>query len=223
MPTRTKARPRPVKRRTSVVAGRPIGSRHRKMMPVKREVRRNGHASEKTAPFPEIRIPGPGHGFVKALRYLDTLTDFERLRIVRYNSNNFDLDRMRTLLKRLGNPHTAFKSIHVAGTKGKGSTCAMIASMLQACGYKVGLYTSPHLIDIRERIVVNGEMISHSDFARIIRNVEPIATRMKPTPTYFDVLTAAAFKYFAEQKVDIAVVETGLGGRLDSTNVITPE
>jgi dihydrofolate synthase/folylpolyglutamate synthase len=157
------------------------------------------------------------------MRYLDTLTHFERLRIVRYNTQNFDLDRMRTLLRRLGNPHNAFKSIHVAGTKGKGSTCAMLASMLQACGYKVGLYTSPHLVDIRERICIDGHMISHADFARLVRNVEPIANRMRPTPTYFDVLTAIAFKYFADHQVDIAVVETGLGGRLDSTNVITPE
>ena len=130
---------------------------------------------------------------------------------------------MRTLLKRLGNPQDHFKSVHVAGTKGKGSTCAMIASMLQAAGLKVGLYTSPHLIDIRERICVNGHMISHADFARLTREIEPIVGRMKPMPTYFDVLTAIAFKYFAEQKIEIAVVETGLGGRLDSTNVIRPE
>ena len=130
---------------------------------------------------------------------------------------------MRTLLKKLGNPHNEFKSVHVAGTKGKGSTCVMIGSMLQATGLKVGVYTSPHLIDIRERIVINGEMISHADFARLTREIEPIVARMKPMPTYFDVLTAIAFKYFAEQKVGIAVVETGLGGRLDSTNVITPE
>jgi dihydrofolate synthase/folylpolyglutamate synthase len=149
--------------------------------------------------------------------------DFERLRIVRYNTQNFDLDRMRTLLKKLGNPHDTFKSVHVAGTKGKGSTCAMISSMLQASGFKVGLYTSPHLVDARERIVINGEMISHADFARLVREVTPIVLRMKPTPTYFDVMTAIAFKYFAERKIDIAVVETGLGGRLDSTNVIKPE
>jgi len=130
---------------------------------------------------------------------------------------------MRTLLRRLGNPQERFKSVHVAGTKGKGSTCAMIASMLQACGYKVGLYTSPHLVDIRERICINGETISQADFARLMRQVEPIVGRMRPTPTYFDVLTAIGFKYFAEKGVDIAVVETGLGGRLDSTNVIKPE
>jgi dihydrofolate synthase/folylpolyglutamate synthase len=172
---------------------------------------------------PNPSTPNGINGYSKALRFLATLSDYERLRIVRYNSTNFDLDRMRLLLKKLGNPHEQFKSVHVAGTKGKGSTCAMIASMLQASNLKVGLYTSPHLTDIRERICINGEMISQADFARCIREVEPIVARMKPTPTYFDVLTAVAFKYFAEHKIDIAVVETGLGGRLDSTNVITPE
>lgn len=234
MAIRPKVRRSTPKRRTVAVATRAArpARKVREVKPtIKREVRRDARViapptTRKTVPFPETKpaaVPGPGHQFGKAMKYLETLTDFERLRIVRYNTQNFDLDRMRLLLKKLGNPHEQFKSIHVAGTKGKGSTCAMIASMLQACGYKVGLYTSPHLIDIRERIVVNGEMISHADFARMIRTVEPIATKQKPTPTYFDVLTAAAFKYFAEQKVDIAVVETGLGGRLDSTNVITPE
>ena len=173
---------------------------------------------------PEAKPASNGlSSYGKALRYLASLTDYERLRIVRYNNQNFDLDRMRTLLKKLGNPQADFRSVHIAGTKGKGSTCAMIASMLQACGYKTGLYTSPHLLDVRERIQINGEMISHADMARLVRLIEPIATRMKPMPTYFDVLTAIAFKYYAEQKVDIVVVETGLGGRLDSTNVITPE
>src|SRR6202044_3495941 len=99
----------------------------------------------------------------------------------------------------------------------------MVSAMLRSTGYKVGCYTSPHLIDIRERIQINGEMISHADFARIVRLIEPITARSRPVPTYFDVLTAVAFKYFAENKIDIAVVETGLGGRLDSTNVIKPE
>lgn len=159
----------------------------------------------------------------RANKFLQTLQDYEKLRIVRYNTDNFDLDRMRALLKKLGNPQESFRSVHIAGTKGKGSTCTMIASMLQACGYKVGLYTSPHLIDVRERIVVNGEQIPAADFARLTKLVEPIVAKSKPTPTYFDVLTAIAFKYFAEQKIDIAVVETGLGGRLDSTNVLKPE
>jgi dihydrofolate synthase/folylpolyglutamate synthase len=166
---------------------------------------------------------GSASTYAKATRFLNTLSDYERLRIVRYNSTNFDLDRMRTLLRKLGNPHEHFRSVHVAGTKGKGSTCAMVASMLRACGYKVGLYTSPHLIDIRERIQIDGEMISYAEFTRLARTMESIVSHSRPTPTYFDVLTAMAFKYFAEQKVDIAVVETGLGGRLDSTNVIKPE
>ena len=111
--------------------------------------------------------PKPIFSYSKALRFLSTLSDFERLRIVRYNSENFNLERMRTLLKKLGNPQDHFRSVHVAGTKGKGSTCAMIAAMLQANGYKVGLYTSPHLVDVRERIVINGEMIPQASFARL--------------------------------------------------------
>jgi dihydrofolate synthase/folylpolyglutamate synthase len=163
------------------------------------------------------------NSYTKALRFLGTLNDYERLRIVRYNNETFNLDRMRSLLRKLGNPQTRFRSVHVAGTKGKGSTCAMVAGMLSACGYKVGLYTSPHLVDLRERIQINGEMISRNDFARLSRMIEPIVAHSRPTPTYFDVLTAIAFKYFAERKVDIGVIETGLGGRLDSTNVLTPE
>src|SRR5262249_28391663 len=152
-----------------------------------------------------------------------TLTDFERMRIVRYTSQNFDLDRMRTLLRKLGNPQDRFRSVHVAGTKGKGSTCAMIANMLKGNSDKRGIYANPHLTDIRERIQINGQMIPQAEFARLVRQVAPLVTHARPTPTYFDVLTAVAFKYFAEEKIDIAVVETGLGGRIDSTNVIKPE
>ena len=151
------------------------------------------------------------NSYAKALRFLATLSDFERLRIVRYNAQNFDLERMSTLLKKLGNPQDTFRSVHVAGTKGKGSTCAMIASMLGASGYKTALYSSPHLVDVRERMCINGETISQADFTRLVRLIEPVVKRMKPTPTYFDVLTAIGFKWFAEQKVEIAVVETGPG------------
>src|SRR5580765_6550349 len=110
---------------------------------------------------PELKPAQTGvNTFSRAVRFLSSLSDYERLRIVRYTPQNFDLDRMRTLLKKLGNPQDAYRSVHVAGTKGKGSTCAMVASMLEANGYKVGLYNSPHLVDIRERIQINGEMIS---------------------------------------------------------------
>jgi dihydrofolate synthase/folylpolyglutamate synthase len=182
-------------------------------------------AARKTSPFTAPAKPASNgiNSYAKALRFLSSLNDFERLRIVRYNTQNFDLERMRTLLKKLGNPQDSFRSVHVAGTKGKGSTCAMISSMLQASGYKTAFYSSPHLVDVRERMCINGEMISQADFVRLVRLVEPVVKRMKPTPTYFDVLTAIAFKWFAEQKVDVAVVETGLGGRLDSTNVLKPE
>ena len=200
-----------------------VRSKVRKAAPIGR-----GRAAAHPAKTVKLIEPKPisNHGssnFTKAVRFLNTLIDFERLRIVRYTSQNFDLDRMRTLLKKLGNPQDQFRSVHIAGTKGKGSTCAMVDVMLRANGYKVGSYSSPHLIDIRERIQINGEMISHADFARLVRLIEPIIARSRPVPTYFDVLTAVAFKYFAENKVDIAVIETGLGGRLDSTNVIKPE
>ena len=193
-------------------------------VPGKRDARVRRSRIERKPHFSEPKpAHGPVHSYAKALRFLASLNDFERLRIVRYNSQNFDLERMRTLLKRLGNPQDQFKSVHVAGTKGKGSTCAMIASMLQACGYRVGLYTSPHLVDVRERIQVDGQMVSQAEFARLVKQAEPIVERIKPRPTYFDVLTAVAFKHFADEGVEVAVIETGLGGRLDSTNVIKPE
>jgi len=165
-----------------------------------------------------------GASYTKAVNFMLSHTDYEKMRVVRYNTTTFNLERMRTLLKHLGNPHTKFKTAHVAGTKGKGSTCHMLAAMLQAGGFKAGLYTSPHLIDVRERIRINNEMISPQEFVEYTRRVEPIVKKMAADrPTFFEIFTAMAFAYFADQKVDIAVIETGLGGRLDSTNVITPE
>src|SRR5687767_11482166 len=154
MAIQAKSRRTPARRRTVVVASR-VSRNKRPGTTVRRP------ESRKVA---EVKPVSTGiNSFSRAQRYLASLSDFEKLRIVRYNSQNFDLDRMRLLLKKLGNPQDHFKSVHVAGTKGKGTTCAMIASMLRANGYKVGVYTSPHLCDIRERIVVNGEMIPHSD------------------------------------------------------------
>ncbi len=218
MPTKPKSRKVTPRRRTTAVTERVL------KRPAASKPPKGAAASKSTIRTPQaLAKPRASSPYTKALRFLATLANYEHRRIVHYNTENFDLDRMRNLLRRLGNPQEQFRSVHIAGTKGKGSTCAMVSSMLQATGYKVGLYTSPHLTDIRERIQIHGHMISHSDFSRLCRLIEPIVARLKPVPTYFDVLTAIAFKYFAEQKVEIAVVETGLGGRLDSTNVLKPE
>ena len=136
------------------------------------------------------------------------------------------LARIKSLLKVLGEPQKDLVCIHVAGTNGKGSTCAMTASIFKECGFKVGLYTSPHLVDYTERFKVNGKSISRAKFAKYCSRIRSIL-RSHPVknkkPTEFELLTAIAFKYFSDEKVDIAVIETGLGGRLDSTNVIIPE
>ncbi len=158
-----------------------------------------------------------------AVRWLLERTDIERMRIVRYTEETFKLDRMRALLEKLGNPHQQFRSVHVTGTNGKGSTTAMIAAMLQECGYAVGLYTSPHLVDLRERIQINGATIDKNDFTELMKQVANAASKLDSEPTFFEIITAVGFKYFAEQAIDIAVVEVGLGGRLDSTNVLQPE
>jgi dihydrofolate synthase/folylpolyglutamate synthase len=142
--------------------------------------RRSGARTGKARFAKSSATPSSANTYARAVRFINTLTDYERLRIVRYNTHNFDLDRMRTLLRKLGNPQEHFRSVHIAGTKGKGSTCAMVASMLQACGYRVGVYTSPHLVDLRERIQVDGRMISHADFARLVRNIEPIIAHSRP-------------------------------------------
>lgn len=121
----------------------------------------------------------------------------------------------------LGKPQTKFKSIHVAGTNGKGSVCHMLAAILQTAGYKTGLYTSPHLKDFRERIKVNGEMVNQDFVIDFTEKIKPLIEKIEPS--FFEITVAMAFEYFALQKVDVAIIEVGLGGRLDSTNIITPE
>jgi len=132
-----------------------------------------------------------------------------------------DLTNTITLCERLGNPHLKFKSIHVAGTNGKGSVSHMLAAILQTAGYNTGLYTSPHLKDFRERIKVNGDEISEKFIIAFTEKIKPLIEEIEPS--FFEITVAMAFDYFAEQKVDVAVVEVGLGGRFDSTNIITPE
>lgn len=131
----------------------------------------------------------------------------------------FGLDAEIGLLSRLGDPQHSYKTILIAGTNGKGSTAAMISSILHTAGYRTGLYTSPHLIDVRERIAVNGKKIAQSDFREVLAAVKK---EVAEPVTYFEVLTAAALLYFQRRKVDIAVLEAGLGGRLDATNVCRP-
>ena len=131
-----------------------------------------------------------------------------------------DLHNTIALCEALNNPQNKFKSIHIAGTNGKGSTSHMLAAMLQQAGYKTGLYTSPHLKDFRERIKINGEMISEDFVITFVESTKALSDKVEPS--FFELTVAMAFDYFAQQKVDIAVIETGLGGRLDSTNIITP-
>ena len=130
------------------------------------------------------------------------------------------LERIGELCERLGHPERGLKFVHVAGTNGKGSFCSMLDSVLRAAGYKVGLYTSPYIVEFGERMRVGGENISRSELAEITEYVKPIADKMTDKPTEFELITAIAFEYFKRQKCDVVVLEAGMGGRLDSTNII---
>jgi len=156
-----------------------------------------------------------------ALDYLYSFVDYSLKKADQLAAANFDLDRMRQLTAALGNPQEAYPIIHVAGTKGKGSTSALCASALTASGRKTGLYTSPHLIDFCERFQVDGQPISHEELADLTEEIKPAVAAI-PMLTTFEITTALGFLYFARQKVDAAVIEVGLGGRLDATNIITP-
>ncbi len=156
-----------------------------------------------------------------ALAYLLTFVDFSLTHQQQIAPERFELARMVRFLQAFGDPHEKYPSIHIAGTKGKGSVAAHCAAALQAAGYRTGLYTSPHLHDFRERIQINGEMIPQDDFIAIVETFKPRVGDF-PGLTAYELQTALAFIYFARQQVDCAVVEVGMGGRLDSTNVVTP-
>ena len=130
------------------------------------------------------------------------------------------LDNTLRLMEHLGNPHRQFRSVHIAGTNGKGSTSHLIAASLQAAGLRVGLYTSPHLVDFRERIRLNGQMIPEDYVVRFVEQHKAFLEQIRPS--FFETAMALAFAWFADMQVDVVVVEVGLGGRLDSTNIITP-
>jgi len=158
----------------------------------------------------------------EAIEYLHSLTDYEKRRIERYSPETLDLSRIERLLGLLGDPHRAYPTVHIAGTKGKGSTAAMVESVLRAAGYRTGLYTSPHLHTFRERIRVCGEPISKERVVSLVEQLRPLIEQV-PKTTTFEAITAMAFAYFARQQVQVLVAEVGLGGRLDATNVLSPE
>lgn len=157
--------------------------------------------------------------YAQTIDYLFTrLPLFSRIGAAAYKA---DLTNTIRLCEALDNPHHKFKSVHIAGTNGKGSSSHMLAAILQEAGYKTGLHTSPHLRDFRERIRVNGEMADMQFVVDFTKKIQPLIEEIEPS--FFEISVTMAFSYFAMQKVDIAVIETGLGGRLDSTNVIMPE
>lgn len=196
--------------------------------PVKRGGSVSKSAPKATGKAPVAKKPRPVNfqGYQNALKWLYDRIDIERIRAARIDPKVFKLDRMRLLLELLGNPQDDLRCVHIAGTNGKGSICAMLTSVLRECGCTVGTYTSPHLVDIRERIAINGAMITHHQFTEAMGRVAGAANNLPEKMgelTFFEVITAAAFVHYAEQAVDVAVVEVGLGGKLDSTNVINPE
>jgi len=160
-----------------------------------------------------------------AIGWLTRSTDYERMRRVRYNADTFSLDRVARLAAAVGNPERRFRSVHVAGTKGKGSTAAMIEAILRGHGLRTGLFTSPHLVDLRERVQIDRRWIGEDAMRCALGQVADARdSRLQDeSPTFFELLTAAAFLCFAGAQVDVAVVEVGLGGRLDSTNIIVPK
>ena len=162
-----------------------------------------------------------------ALAYIDTFINSERSPDFSRQARFYNLERISHLLTQLGNPHRQLKVVHVAGSKGKGSTAALIASILTHAGYKTGLFTQPHLISPRERCRINSRLISEEEFARSVDRLKPSIEAMGELKSigrvsFFEIYTALAFSYFADNAVDFAVIEVGLGGRLDATNVVDP-
>jgi dihydrofolate synthase / folylpolyglutamate synthase len=186
---------------------------------------RKKHTGSRPGKVAIVTSKKPFRTYDEAIKYLYNRTDYEQEKHLRYNIDTFNLKRMEQLLSFVGNPHTKADTVHIAGTKGKGSTATMLARMLEANGYKVGLYTSPHLIDLHERISVNSETISRSEMLNLMNRIYKAVEKVSKTssPTFFEIMTALAFMHFVDSKVDISVIETGMGGRLDSTNVIKPK
>ena len=165
--------------------------------------------------------------FERAVGYLNSRTNYEK-KTPTYGPVTFNLERMSRLMSLLGDPQDAYPVVHVTGTKGKGSVAGMVESCARSAGLLTGMYTSPHLVDLRERIALAGKPIGRDDFASVLEDVSGPVEHLRgvglpPHPTFFDILSASAFHFFAQRKVALGVIEVGLGGRLDSTNVVTPE
>jgi dihydrofolate synthase/folylpolyglutamate synthase len=160
--------------------------------------------------------------YSQALDYIYSFVDYSLTRNLRYSPEKFNLKRVEDFLNLIGNPQNNYKVIHVAGTKGKGSTCAMLSSILTKSGLITGFYSSPHMIEFNERIRIGRTFISNQEIIYYINLLIPAIDRI-PELTTFEIITGLAFKYFADKHVDIAVIEVGLGGRFDATNVVTPE
>jgi dihydrofolate synthase/folylpolyglutamate synthase len=161
----------------------------------------------------------------QAEEYLNTFTNYEQIPGITYAGAGYSLRHLEELLRRMGNPQLAARTIHIAGTKGKGSVAAMIAQVLSGLGHRTGLYTSPHFHTLRERIAVDGSMVSEAEFGTAMAQLKPFIESMRQDTgfrqlTYFEAMTALAFAHFRKKRVDFQVLEVGLGGRLDATNVV---
>jgi dihydrofolate synthase/folylpolyglutamate synthase len=167
----------------------------------------------------------PIETYEQAVAFWNSRINYEKIGMPQ-DMGALKLDRMRLLLEHLGNPQDRYRCVHVTGTKGKGSTATMIASVLQAAGYRVGLYTSPHLVHIEERVQVNKQPIDRMAMTRCMNEVavacEQVEAQGESPPTFFEIITAVGFLHFAHSKVDLAVLEVGMGGRFDATNVVDP-
>jgi dihydrofolate synthase/folylpolyglutamate synthase len=195
---------------------KPTSKAPRKKAPAKRPAR--PAAKKPAAPAKPIT------NYHTAVKFLSDRVNIERTRAQRVDPEIFKLDRMRKLMDALGNPEQSIRTVHIAGTNGKGSCVAMLTAALRNNGYTVGTFTSPHLTDLRERIQINNTFIPHALFTELMTRIaEAKVPKKYGEPTYFEVLTALSLLYFAEQAVDVAIIETGLGGRLDATNIVNPE
>ena len=162
--------------------------------------------------------------YTQAVEYLNTFVNYENIPGISYASLDYSLKHVEEVLRRVGNPHLAARTVHIAGTKGKGSVAAMVAQVLTESGYKTGLYTSPHLHSLRERIKIDGALISEEEFAEMMTELKPyFEAASRRQLTFFEALTILAFAYFKKMQVGFQVLEVGLGGRLDATNVSQPE